>query len=223
MDTMNNAAVFEHEVSAQPPVLPQERLPWASLVERIQTGDPSGLEELYGVFTTGIRYYLCRQLGPHDLDDKVHDAFLTITQSIRRGDLREPERLMGYVHTIVRRQVAAYIGLAVESRRNIGTADYGAVLCDQQPDPERTVIERQKVELVLSLLNSLPRRDREVLVRFYLKEQSPGQIRREMVLTDTQFRLVKSRAKARFTELGRARLARRIGFTASALPAEHRN
>ena len=36
--------------------------PWASMVERIRAGDPSGMEELYGVFTTGIRFYLCR--GP---------------------------------------------------------------------------------------------------------------------------------------------------------------
>jgi DNA-directed RNA polymerase specialized sigma24 family protein len=65
------------------------------------------------------------------------------------------------------------------------------------------------------VLNTLPRRDREVLVRFYLQEQSPGQICRDMRLTATQFRLTKSRAKARFTELGLARFARRIGFTAS--------
>src|SRR3989442_12331520 len=87
------------------------------LVQRVHDGDPSGREELYRLFSTGIRFYLCRQLGPQDLDDKVHDIFLIITQSIQRGDLREPDRLMGYVRTIVRRQVAAYIDRAVQSRR----------------------------------------------------------------------------------------------------------
>ena len=188
--------------------------PWASMVERIQAGDPSGMEELYGVFTTGIRFYLCRQLGPQDLDDRVHDVFLTITQSIRRGDLREPERLMGYVRTIIRRQVAGYIGCAVDARRNWVDPEHGAVLRDRQPDPEREAIERQNVDLAMRVLNTLPRRDREVLVRFYLQEQSPRQICRDMGLTQTQFRLTKSRAKIRFTELGRARFARRLGFTA---------
>jgi RNA polymerase sigma factor (sigma-70 family) len=189
------------------------------LVERIRTGDPSALEELYGVFTTGIRFYLCRELGPQDLDDKVHDAFLTITQSIRRGDLREPERLMGYVRTVIRRQVAAHIGNAVEARRNRVDEDQGGVLRDYQPDPERNVIDRQNIDLAMRVLNSLPRRDREVLIRFYLKEQSPRQICRDMSLTETQFRLTKSRAKARFTELGRARFARRNGFTTPGLTA----
>lgn len=190
--------------------------PWASMVERIRAGDPSGMEELYGVFTTGIRFYLCRQLGPQDLDDKVHDAFLTIAQSIRRGDLREPERLMGYVRTIIRRQVASYIGAAVEARRNWVDPEHGAVLRDRQPDPERKAIDQQNLDLAMRVLNTLPRRDREVLMRFYLQEQSPRQICRDMGLTQTQFRLTKSRAKARFTELARARFALREGFTTPA-------
>jgi len=209
---MTYAATLEREALGQPVVPPVEQS-WSGLVERIQTGDPSGLEELYGVFTKGIRFYLCRELGPQDLDDKVHDAFLTIAQSIRRGDLREPERLMGYVRTVIRRQVAAHIGNAVEARRNRVDADQGAILRDHQPDPERNVIERQNIDLAMRVLNSLPRRDREVLIRFYLKEQSPRQICRDMNFTETQFRLTKSRAKARFTELGRARFSRRNGFT----------
>jgi hypothetical protein len=63
---------------------------WPNLVERIRSGDPSGMEELYRVFSRGIRFFLCRQLGPQDLDDKVHDIFLIITKSIQNGDLREP-------------------------------------------------------------------------------------------------------------------------------------
>lgn len=186
------------------------------MVARIQADDPSGMEDLYSVFTTGIRFYLCRQLGPQDLDDKVHDAFLTIAQSIHRGDVREPERLMGYVRTVIRRQVAGYIGTAVESRRNMVDPDRGVILRDRKPDPERRAIDEQNLELAMRVLHTLPRRDREVLERFYLKEQLPVQICSEMGLTQTQFRLTKSRAKARFTELGQARFARRLGFAAAA-------
>ena len=200
-----------------PPAVPLETpQPWASLVELIRAGAPSGMEEIYGVFTTGIRFYLCRQLGSQDLDDKVHDAFLTITQSIRKGDVREPERLMGYVRTILRRQVAGYIGSAVEARRAWVDPDRGVNLRDRQPDPERRAMERQNVDLAMRVLTSLPWRDREVLLRFYLKEQSPRQICRDMGLTQTQFRLTKSRAKARFTALARARFALREGFTTPA-------
>jgi hypothetical protein len=43
-------------------------------------------------------------------------------------------------------------------------------------------------------------------------EQTQEEICKEMRLSETQFRLLKSRAKARFGELGRKRLARRKLF-----------
>ena len=79
---------------------------------------------------TGIRFMLFRQLGPEDLDDKVHDVFLIIAQAIRNGELREPSRLMGYIHTIVRRQIAAYIDRAVSLRRNRVELDFDESICD---------------------------------------------------------------------------------------------
>ena len=185
---------------------------WAELVTRIQSGDQQALEELYRVFSKGIRFYLCRQLGSQDLDDKVHDVFLIITQAIQKGELRQPERLMGYVRTIVRRQVAIHIDAAVQARRNQASLEVGAVVRDRQPDPERLAIERQNLELAMRILRSIPERDREVLIRFYLKEQPQEQICEELKLSSTQFRLIKSRAKARFGTLGRASLTQRLGF-----------
>ena len=189
---------------------------WTELVERIRGGDPAGMEELYRVFSKGIRFFLYRQLGPQDLDDKVHDVFLIVTQSIQRGELREPERLMGYVRTVVRRQVAAHIEDAVRARRNLTDLDGDIVLSDHGPDPERGAIEKQNEELAMRILHSIAKRDREVLVRFYLKEQSPAEICRDLRLTETQFRLIKSRAKARFGELGKRRFSIRTGFRHSA-------
>src|SRR5579871_3584382 len=183
-----------------------------ALVDRVHRGDPSGMEELYQLFSKGIRFYLCRHLGPQDLDDRVHDLFLIIIQSIQRGDLREPERLMGYVRTIVRRQVAAHIENMVQARRNQTDLEYGLGLTDLGPNPERRVINEQNLALAMSILNSLHKREREVLMRFYLKEQTADQICSDMDLTETQFRLIKSRAKARFGELGKRRMAPRASF-----------
>ena len=53
----------------------------------------------------------------------------------------------------------------------------------------------------MRVLKGLHPREREILIRYYLREQSPQEICREMRLTETQFRLIKSRAKARFGEL----------------------
>jgi RNA polymerase sigma-70 factor, ECF subfamily len=185
---------------------------WVDVVERIRRGEPGGMEELYRVFSKGIRFFLYRQLGPRDLDDKVHDVFLIVTQAICNGDLREPERLMGYVRTVVRRQVAAHIEDAVQERRNHSDLEGTLMLSDRAPDPERGAIDHEKEELAMRILKSIGKRDREVLTRFYLDEQSPDQICSAMKLTGTQFRLIKSRAKARFGELGKRRFSLRSGF-----------
>jgi len=185
---------------------------WSRLVDRIKAGDPAGMEQLYAVFVKGVRFFLWRQLGPQDLDDKVHDVFLIITQSIKRGELRDPERLMGYVRTVVRRQVAAHIDSAVHARRNHQALDPALTLSDHQPDPERRAIEKENQDVALRMLAGLPKRDREVLIRFYLQEQSAEEICRDLNLTETQFRLIKSRAKARYGELGRRRFSQRSGF-----------
>ncbi len=185
---------------------------WAALVERIRRDDATAMAELYEVFNKGVRFFLQRQLGQQDLEDRVHDVFLIVTQSIRRGELREPERLMGYVHTVVRRQVAAHIDEAIQARHSYTGLDGTLVMADRQPNPERAVIERQKLDVALRVLNSIGKRDREVLTRFYLDEQKPEEICRALNLTETQFRLIKSRAKARFTQLGKSRFSLRRGF-----------
>jgi len=182
---------------------------WTALVEKIKIDDQSGMEELYRVFSRGVRFYLCRQLGPQDLEDKVHDTFLIVVQAVRRGELREPERLMGFVRTVVRRQVAGHIDQAVHARRQQVGIESGTTVIDLNRDPEEKAIQQQHEDIARRVLNSISKRDREILTRFYLLEQSQQQICDQMNLTETQFRLLKSRAKARFGELGKRRLERR--------------
>lgn len=179
---------------------------WPELVSRIQRGEESGMEDLYRLFARGIRFYLCRQLGVQELDDKVHDTFLIVVQAIRRGELREPDRLMGFVRTVVRRQVAAHIDHVVHSRRDEVHMDVGVRLADQGHNPEQSTALQQKTEFMREILGELSERDREILTRFYLNEETQEEICKAMSLTETQFRLLKSRAKARFGELGKRRL-----------------
>jgi RNA polymerase sigma factor (sigma-70 family) len=162
------------------------------------------MEELYGVFERGIRYFLLRNLGPEDVEDKVHDCFVIVAQAIRRGELREPERLMGFVRTVVKRQIAQHIEVAVNRRRTMAEFDESMFsISDWKDDPEQTFMARQRKDIARKVLSAISNKDREVLRRFYVEEQSQEQICREMNLTSTQFRLLKSRAKARFGELGK--------------------
>lgn len=179
---------------------------WAKLVKRIHAGDEGGMEELYRLFAKGVRFYLCRQLGGQEIEDKIHDTFLIVVRAIRRGDLREPERLMGFVRTVLRRQVAAHIDHLVHRRRDHINLDVNSRVADARRNPEQSAAFREKIALMVDVLREMSERDRNILTRFYLQEQSQEQICDEMKLTDTQFRLLKSRAKARFGEIGQRKL-----------------
>jgi len=184
------------------------RTPWPALIEKIQADDAEGMEELYHVFSRGVRFFLWRQLGKQDLDDSVHDTFVAVAEAIRRGDVREPDRLMGFVWTVVRRHLAAYIDRNISLRHQSADLDGAVRVQDRNTDPEWKAIVRQQQVLARRMLAEVSARDREVLIRFYLKEQSQEQICREMQLTPNQFRLLKSRAKARLEVLGRKKLSR---------------
>jgi len=181
---------------------------WVGLVDKIKRKDESAMEELYHSFSKGIKFYLCRALGPQEMHDKVHDTFLIVVQAIQRGELRQSERLMGFVRTVVRRQVAAHIDQTVRRRNHDDVDVNGQGVKDSSRDPEQAAMNKQGEALAIKILKSISQRDRDVLTRFYLMEQSQEQICMDMNLTDTQFRLLKSRAKALFAEMGKRCLGR---------------
>ena len=181
---------------------------WVGIVALVQAGGDAGLEELYRVFSRGLRYYLVRQLGSQDFEDKMHEIFLITVRAIRNGEIRQPECLPGFIRTIAHRQVAGYIEQQVHSRNREAEMSSGGYVVDRNYTPEQEALLREKTELMKKALGMLKPRDREVLVRFYLQEQRPECICREMNLTETQFRLIKSRAKATFGEHGKNELKR---------------
>jgi RNA polymerase sigma factor (sigma-70 family) len=170
------------------------------------------MEALYDVFTTGVKFHLWRQLGAQDLNDAVHDLFIVVTEQIRNGEVRDPERLMGYVRTIVRRHIAGEIEQRLAERRTRWSSDYTPPLRDHRATPERRIMDRQIFEMTLKILKALNKREQEVILRFYLRDESPGEICGAMGLTETQYRLIKSRAKQRLGELCRRRMQLRTGL-----------
>src|SRR5690349_20859462 len=70
------------------------------LVRRVQAGDAGGMLDLYEYILNGLRPYLARQLRPQDHRDKIHSIFVDVVMAIQRGQLRDPDRLMGFARTI---------------------------------------------------------------------------------------------------------------------------
>jgi RNA polymerase sigma-70 factor, ECF subfamily len=194
--------LFQGKQTEQPP--PFSAPNWTDVVANIQRGQDSGMRELYAAFGGGVKLLFTRALGRQDADDRVHDTFLIVIRAIQAGEVRDPDKLMSFVRTIVRRQIAAWIGNTVRSRRDQVEVD--TTFADSRRNPEETAIGTQQKLVMRQLLRELSRRDLEVLTRFYLNEETPDEICRQLGLTPKQFQLLKSRAKARFVALANRRL-----------------
>lgn len=178
---------------------------WAVLVAAVERGDRAGEEELCRTLERGARWFL-RRCGFYDCDDLVQDVVLAVLEAIWKGWVEQPAMLGSYFRTILRRRCAAAIAENVAWReRQADDADVFEVR-DGRLDPEELVYQREKEDLMRRMLLGMPERQREVLTRFYLDGHTAERIQADMELSDTQFRLMKSRAKARFGELGRERL-----------------
>jgi RNA polymerase sigma-70 factor (ECF subfamily) len=73
----------------------------ATLVGRILSGDVSAEAELVDRYHRGVSMILLRAAGQRSIaEDLVQDTFRLSLEKIRRGDLREPEKLSGFICNI---------------------------------------------------------------------------------------------------------------------------
>jgi RNA polymerase sigma-70 factor (ECF subfamily) len=172
----------------------------ATLVRRIISGDGSAEAELVNRYKRGLSAILLRSAGQRSVaEDLMQDTFQLALEKIRRGDVREPERLSGFICNIARnlvidhfRQTSRHERLERELPPNIVSA----------ADPLQQVLATERTTIVRRILEELrPVRDRQVLYRFYIAEQDKEQICAELGLTSLHFNRVLFRARERYREL----------------------
>jgi RNA polymerase sigma-70 factor (ECF subfamily) len=168
-------------------------------------GDPRGGESLYESFHRGMRYIAVRYCSQH-ADDCVHDTLIEVIQQIQKGQINNAAALPGYVRTILKRKCWNKNAQVVRQESESGT--FEAVLqttADNRASAQSELERRERVEAMQRGLARLNPRQREILKRFYLEEQTPQVICAEMNLTQTQFRLLKSRSKQQLEQTLRKR------------------
>jgi RNA polymerase sigma-70 factor (ECF subfamily) len=192
-----NAASTEALVSQ---IIAAGTLPsFAEVVENVRTSHVEGLDQLYMVFC-GLAGSLRKQFGSEDFDDRLHDIFIVVAEAIRDGKLREPGALSSYIHAVGRFSLWSKIGVRTLHARLADGLRYWEKLRGDSITPEDLFADVERTALMAKMLETLPKRECEILTRFYLQEQTREDICREMHLTDTQFRLAKSRAKKHLVE-----------------------
>lgn len=169
-----------------------------ALVTRIRADDPEAEAELVDGYRHGLSYLLRKLSGnPALSDDLLQETFQVVLRRIRAGELREPEKLSGFL-----RQTAKNLALR-EHRRSERLKD----AAEREPeDPGESqlsrVLRQETAGLVRRVLRELRSgRDRQLLYRYYIAEHAKEEICRDLGLSSLNFNLVLFRARERFRKL----------------------
>lgn len=185
--------------------LPPDLAEDGALARHVASGDPQAMEMLYLLLFRASRHMWSRRLRGQDPEDFIHETLAIVVEAIQNGELRNPAALPGYVKSVVRRYGAMCIVRNVAARRRM--VDFGSPAAERAcsgADLEADLLSQERSDLIRRGLGRLCSRDEELMTRFYLQGESFHEICRDMKLTETQFRLFKSRAKAKLTAWTRA-------------------
>ena len=158
--------------------------------------------EMVERYSRGLRYLLARRIGDDErARDLLQDTFLIALEKLREIELDSPERLAGYL-----RGIAIRVALNGGRRRNrepyAMEIDAVAAVQDSEPRQFQHISMEQTKSAVRELLDAMPvKRDRELLLRFYVYDQDKQEICRALGLDSLHFNRVLFRAKGRFRKL----------------------
>lgn len=189
--------------SANDHVLPSEQLTQnlkpAELVSGIASLDRMAEAELIVRYRRGVQVILRRTVNFQDVDDLSQDVFLLAVEKIRAGEVREPERLSGFICGLARNLAIGHLRKQSPPER---PPEDAKEVEDQSGGPLGQLLRQEDdraVNRVLAELSSA--RDREILLRFYLKEEPKERICRDLKIGSLHFNRVLYRARERFREL----------------------
>jgi RNA polymerase sigma-70 factor (ECF subfamily) len=180
----------------------------SDLVIRIQGGDQQAETELVERYSRAVMSIIRRSLGDSNLaDDLYQETFCIVIEKVREGDVREAERLSGFVCGVARNRVIKHFQRATQQERLTETEETVS-LTQPGHDQLKELLRKESAEIVRQILKEMTNeRDIEVLFRFYLAEDDKEQICADLGLTSLQFNLVLHRARERYRELYERRIS----------------
>ncbi len=148
-------------------------------LEKIKSDGLVGIEELNRVFGSGVRWMLSRRAGTANLEARVEMIFAAVVEELRGAGTRTPQSLASMVRRAVNQRVE----------------DFSESVPVHVP-PENVAAAQEAV-------HALSSRDRDILVRYYVGQESREMICQESDMPERQFGDIKSRLRSRFAQIKR--------------------
>ena len=189
------------------------------LVRRIRQGDREAESLLVQKYSRPLLSLMrCRVRDPDLVEDLHQDTFRIVIQRLRERGLDNPTKLAGFIN---RTAINLYIGVVRKSQRR--KTNPNSEIIDAQADeslgPLSAALQGEAASSVQTLLSEMPtERDRDILRRFYVREEEKASICASLELSPEHFDRVISRARKRFRQIVESRapeLADRFGRSSS--------
>ncbi len=155
-------------------------------------------------YSRGVKFLLLELTrDPARADDLHQETFRLVLEKVRGDELREPAKLAPFIRQLARN---LFIG---EYRKKVkrglvsgGGADDLAPPPDPGPSRLSRLLAKENAAIVRRLLAELePKRDREVLFRFFVAEHRKEEICEAFGLSSLHFNRVLHRARQRLKNL----------------------
>jgi RNA polymerase sigma factor (sigma-70 family) len=169
----------------------------ARVAERIRAGDAAAEDELVRQFSDRIRVFVAMRTRDRELArDLSQEVMMHLLTALRRGQLRDLERVGAFVYGTARNVVNNHL----RTDRPERSESLPPELAAGAPDPADQFETTQRQTLVRRALARLNRRDRGILLMTLVDGLKPGEIAYQLGLTAEVVRARKSRALKRVVE-----------------------
>lgn len=160
----------------------------------------------------GIKSLLERHCGsPTVAEDLLSEAIETSLRKLRDGAIARPEQLVGYVYRVALNLLRNFRRQDKSARSSSDALDNVADEADR--DAASSIEQARWASLMREVLKDMPgKRDRELIVGFYLEEQDKDELCGRFGISSLHFNRVIHRARERFRELLEDRGYRRDDF-----------
>lgn len=170
------------------------------LAEAIHLGDSQAEDYLCRKYRSGLVLMLERRTrSAHLAEDLAQDTLVTVLQRLRDEGIENPAALARFIQQTA---LYTYIGWTRRRGNQELTTDMADELLRDEADPAQIALQEQAHDRVRELIGQLrTARDRDILYRYYVKQQAKAVICEELDLLPDQFDKVISRARSRFRQL----------------------
>lgn len=133
------------------------------------------LEEIFIKYRPVISFRVRKSLGANnpDWEDIVDEVITNAIEKIRKGEFRGESSIGTFIYTITSRRIVDYI-------RQKGKILKSAPEPANYPDPQESIENKERVELMAKALSKLKPKYRNVLYLYYYKELSREEVAKKL-------------------------------------------